>query len=106
MSLNQFLTACLPYCLKRQPDGKYVVLNREYKPVGFKTEEFITYKDYPISLEIKGLSSDIAAKLSCFGIPDLDTIQLYDDGHDPLSDAEKMECYLRRLKFLSKMEVS
>jgi hypothetical protein len=36
MSHSDFRAMFFPYCLQKQKDGRYVVLNREYKPVGFK----------------------------------------------------------------------
>jgi hypothetical protein len=106
MSLGHFVTVFLPYCLERQPDGKYVVLNREYKPVGFKTTEHITYADYPICVEIKGLTPTLAAKLSCYGRQDTDKIQLYEDASDPQLDSAHMNAYLERLKLLANIEVT
>ena len=37
MPLGDFRSVFMPYCLRKQKDGRYVVLNREYKPVGFFT---------------------------------------------------------------------
>ena len=38
----------LPYCLRRQPDGRWLLLNRHYKPVGFFTKRYIDYDDPPV----------------------------------------------------------
>lgn len=48
MPLNDFRSVHLPYCIKKLPSGAYVVLNREYKPLGFKTREHVDYEAYPI----------------------------------------------------------
>ena len=63
MALNDFRATFLPYCLDKQSDG-YVVLNRRYKPIGFKTRDKVNYEDYPICVELKGFGSVTAAKLS------------------------------------------
>ena len=65
MPLHDFRSVNLPYCLKKQPDGKYVVLNREYKPIGFKTKDWVGYEQYPVAVKIKGLTAKVAAKISC-----------------------------------------
>ena len=37
----------LPYCLQRLPDGSYIALNRDYKPLGFIGCGWVRYEDYP-----------------------------------------------------------
>jgi len=44
----------LPYCIQRLEDGRYVVLNRNYKPLGFRTTEFLRYEDYHNLCEVQG----------------------------------------------------
>lgn len=82
MALNDFRAVFLPYCLERQPNGKYAVLNREYKPVGFFTREHITYDQHPVLVRLK-ITSASAAKLSWNGSRDVGRIFLYDDGTNP-----------------------
>ncbi|WP_198805938.1 hypothetical protein [Leptolyngbya sp. BL0902] len=105
MALNDFRSVFFPYCLEKQPDGRYVVLNREYKPLGFKTRKYITYEEYPICVELKGLGPARAEKLSCHGDPNMDVIYLYDDSCVPTKSAEHMNNYLERLKILAKLKV-
>src|SRR5262249_23726174 len=56
----------LPYCLGRQPDGRYVVLNRNYKPFGFLTDDFVDYANYPVAVSLK-VTPHGARTLSCHG---------------------------------------
>ena len=37
----------LPYCVQRLPDGSYIALNRDYKPLGFIDCGWVRYEDYP-----------------------------------------------------------
>ena len=60
MPLGDFRSVYFPYCIKKQDDGSYIVLNREYKPLGFNSREHFNYEDYPISSKIKGLTSNIS----------------------------------------------
>jgi hypothetical protein len=84
----------LPYCIQRLEDGRHVVLNRNYKPLGFTTEDFVTYEDYPIGVTFKGLTPKKAAQISYRGSADLDTIYLYNDGCNPDESAANMKAYL------------
>lgn len=83
MPLGDVRSVHLPYCIERQADGRYVVLNREYKPLGFKTKDFIKYENYPVGVKLPGLRPATAAKISYNASKDLGTIYLYDDGCVP-----------------------
>ena len=67
MSLNDFRSVFMPYITEKQSDGRYAVLNRECKPVGFYTKDFVTYADYPVLVNLKGLTRTKAAKISYKG---------------------------------------
>jgi hypothetical protein len=103
---DTFTAVCLPYCLQRQADGRYAVLNREYKPVGFNTQEWVEYENYPVCMAIKGLGPAMAKKLSCKGSDDTDCIQLYNDGCNPCAGGEEMRAYSKRLALLTKLKVA
>jgi len=105
MATNDFRAVFFPYCLEKQSDGRYVVLNRKYKPIGFKTRDKVKYEDYPICVELKGLGSITATKLSYNGDSSTDIIYLYNDGCVPTASAEHMKNYLRRLEILAKLKV-
>ena len=104
--LDTFTAVCLPYCLKKQEDGRYAVLNREYKPVGFNTHEWVEYCDYPVCVELKGIGPAKAEKLSYKDSDDTDTIYLYGDGCNPCHGAGEMSAYLEKLRLLAKCKVS
>ena len=96
--MNDFRAVFLPYCLKKQPDGRYLVLNRAYKPVGFFTRDHVEYGDYPIAVKLRGLRAKTAAKLSGLGDPKTDDIFLYTDGSVPTHSKKNMGAYLVRLE--------
>ncbi|TAE59412.1 MAG: hypothetical protein EAZ76_05520 [Nostocales cyanobacterium] len=104
MSL-EFRAIFFPYCLQKQSDGRYVVLNRRYKPLGFNTLEHIEYEKYPICVKLKGLGSKTAAKLSWNGDSNTDIIYLYNDGCIPTNSSQDMKNYLKRLEILAKLQV-
>ena len=105
MALLDFRAVFLPYCLQRQDDGRYAILNREYKPVGFFTTQFIDYSAYPVTVRLKGIGPATAAKLSTEGSRDPRQIFLYDDGTNPVRSEANMAAYLHKLRVLAKLRV-
>lgn len=103
--LNDIQTVCFPYCLRQGRDGRYVLLNRQYKPLGFCTRKKVAYLKYPIILRIKGLTQEKIQRLSCYADPNPIWIQLYDDASAPTRNAENMRAYLDRLAILAKLKV-
>ncbi len=105
MSLGDFRAVFMPYCLKKQSNGKYAVLNREYKPVGFFTSKHIKYDDFPVLVELSGIGPATAAKLSWKHDENTDEIFLYDDGCNPNNSDKDMKNYLEKLKILAKLKI-
>ena len=92
------------YCLKQVERGRYIKLNRDYKPLGMETEETVRYEDFPL-VSLQGLTPQIAATLSDRGSDDVDAIYIYNDGCVPTSSDNNMRDYQRRLALLSKLKV-
>jgi hypothetical protein len=105
MGFGDFRSVFLPYCLKRQEDGRYAILNREYKPVGFFTDDFIKYEDYPVLVNLKEMTPAKAAKLSHKGEKNIEAIFLYDDSCVPTKSKANMRAFLERLELLAKLSV-
>jgi len=103
--MTDFRSVFLPYCIKKLADGRYVVLNRKYKPLGFSTSEKLDYESYPITVKMRGLKAKTAVKLSWKGDDNTDEIFLYNDGCVPTQSAKFMSAYLERLKILLAMKV-
>ena len=106
MALGDFRAVFLPYCLQKQEDGRYAVLNREYKPVGFFTREWIKYEEHPVLVKFKGLTKAKAAKLSDKGEANLDQIFLYNDATNPVRSKANMRSYLAKLEILAGLSVA
>lgn len=104
MALQDFRAIYLPYCLLKQPNGGYVVLNREYKPIGFNTTNRVNYEDYPIMTKFKSLTKKVAAKLSWSKSENVDEIFLYNDGTNPLNSKKNMDAYLKKIERLAKLK--
>lgn len=56
-----------PYCLEQQDDGSWVLLNRNYEPVGFNTDDFIRYEEHPVSIRLRGLGPATLKRLAFDG---------------------------------------
>lgn len=95
----------LPYCLLKQPNGNYLVLNRNYKPLGFAVRDRLRYEDYPIEVKIKRLTKTTAARLSWEESDNVEKIFLYNDGCIPTASAAHMTEYLKKLRILAKLEI-
>jgi hypothetical protein len=106
MPSHEFRAVHMPYCLKRLDDGRYVVLNRDYKPLGFRTRERVVYESFPIAVKFKGLTKKLAAKLSWDGSANLESIFLYNDATVPTDSAKRMTAYLERLAILAKLKIA
>ena len=105
MPLNDFRSVFMPFCIAKQPDGRYAVLNRKYKPVGFYTHDKIDYASYPVLVKFKRLTTTQAKKISFKGDPDTSRIFLYDDNCVPTHSAVHMKAYLARLALAARLAI-
>ena len=95
-----------PYCIEKQKDGSWVILNRNYKPVGFNTSDFVKYEEHPVSMKINGLGPATLKKLSCKEGEPGDRVYLYNDSCVPTYDAKSMSDYLKKLEILLGLKTS
>lgn len=105
MPTGDFRAIFLPYCLEKQANGSYVILNRNYKPIGFNTTESVVFAQYPISVKIPGIKPAVAAKLSISRGLDTKKIFLYDDQTVPTRSKKNMTAYLNKLEILAKLKL-
>ncbi|MEW8659529.1 MAG: hypothetical protein AB2603_14520 [Candidatus Thiodiazotropha endolucinida] len=100
---TDFRAVYLPYCIEKQSDGTWVILNRKYKPVGFNTSNFIHYEEYPVSSKLKGIRPAKLNKLSYSGKAEGNRIYLYNDGCVPTRSKSNMDSYLKKLAILANL---
>ncbi len=98
--LNDILAIHFPYCLRKRNDKLWVILNRNYKPVGSCDEKYIDYNTLPANLCIKNITSARAKRLSYSGESDRNAIYLYNDDCVPTSSKKAMDAYLARVAVL------
>jgi hypothetical protein len=93
-----------PYCLEQRTDGKYILLNRDYKPVGFIAEdEWADYEIWPIAFQLN-ISPEQAAAMSHNGDDYTGRIYFYNDGCKPWERPEHDKAYRRRLAMFFLLE--
>ena len=100
MPLHNVRAIALPYCLKRQPDGRYLVLNRNYKPLGFNNLDFVTH-----SVRLPELTEAVARRLSWDQRPDVEQIFLYVGENNPECSPAAWRAYSQRLEILANLKV-
>jgi hypothetical protein len=104
MGLFDIRAIVLPYCLKLQACGRYALLNRAYKPLGFYTREYINYGDFPVLITMR-MTPQKAAKISYAKDTNIREVFLYNDGCAPTSSPENWQAYTERLLSLSLIRI-
>jgi len=89
----------MPYCIKKLMDGRYIILNRNYKPLGSFSRDYIIYEEHPSACKLN-ITTLRASKLSWEESKDIDMIFLYNDGSIPTNSAASMKNYLERVAIL------
>lgn len=95
----------LPYCLDRQPDGRYAVLNRRYKPVGLTTHDHVEYAAYPCLVAIPAMTPGLAQRISVDHSPEVARIYLHGGGGSPLATPQEWADYCERLALVLQLRV-
>lgn len=90
----------LVYALLKQPDGRYVLVNRRYKPVGMGTTAHVDYAPSAVKF-VRQITQAQAKALSYCGSTDVDAIYLYNDGCVPTDSAAHWKAYAARLERLA-----
>lgn len=102
--MDELRQRAFPYCVQRLDDGRYILLNRRYKPLGWPGGEHVDYDAHPSAAKIR-ITAATARKLSYESSPAIDRIYLYNDGCVPTRSAANMRAYLERLAVLMKLKV-
>lgn len=94
----------MPYCIQRLKDGRYIVLNRQYKPLGTFSGEWVDYDTHHSACKLK-ITPAAAKKIAWNGSDNLDVIHLYNDGTVPTSSPEHLRAYFQRLSVLMHLKI-
>ncbi len=109
ISAGKVETWFLPYCLRRQPDGRYALLNRRMVPVGLFVPLVAQRPSAPFSGEhlvwLPGLTEQVAQLISVDGSVNTETVYLYKDVKALLATEQAFESYAARLYILMQLGV-
>lgn len=105
--INTFRGRFLPYCLVRLGDGRYIAVNRDYKPIGgTRADGWVDYDSHPHAVKLNGLTPQRIARLAVKGEAEPDgRIYLYNDGCVPTSSQANWDAYAARLAILAKLTI-
>lgn len=101
MPLGLVAQTQLPYCMQRTTDGSWLILNRNYKPLGVTSKEWVDYNAHPDRLVLHSRTVAAIAKAAVHVIADRPSdpgiVYLYDDATIPTESAANWTAYARRL---------
>lgn len=97
--MNEIRAISFPYCIQRVGDDRYLFLNRNHKPLGVQSSDFVEYETHPTVMNVK-ITPAVAQKASWNGSEDVDRIYFYNSSCIPTSGVEHMRAYLDRLAVL------
>src|SRR5687767_9964865 len=97
-----------PYCLDQLEDKTWVILNRNYKPVGSSATKFVDYTEaVDPSIRIAKITPTQARRISCrVDEASGSRLYLYDDGCIPTDSPANMAAYLQRLSALMSLKTT
>lgn len=90
-----------PYCIQHLDKDRYIILNRDYKPLG--TEAFSDYVSHSSVIRIN-MTKKRAVKLSHNHSDNIERVYLFENTPGTLSDRKKFSEYMARLAELAKMK--
>jgi hypothetical protein len=98
-----------PYCLERLSDGAWLALNRDYKPLGERTNRWVEYEGHPARVRLPGLTTALAFMLDWEPWFDeageLSRVYLHDDATSPRKSPLHRAAYLEKLKMVLELGV-
>lgn len=98
----------MPYCVRRQPDGRYAILNRRMVPVGLVLPDPAS-RDERLSdahlVRLPGLTPMAARLISWDGSEDTEAVYLYKSADRVILPEETFEAYASRLYVLMQLVV-
>lgn len=94
-----------PYCLRKLDDGRYILVNRRYKPLGVVSRERVVYEDHPTAMRIEGLTDELALDIDVNGGAKPDHIYLYNGASTAPRTEQATSEYLQRLSKLMTLKM-
>jgi hypothetical protein len=109
MPIGRVAHTHFPYCLQKTTDGKWLILNRNYKPLGTIAKEWVDYDSHPDRLAINSQTIAALRKLAINDIPDKPDdpglFFFYDDSSMPTESAADWNRYANILRLLANAKI-
>lgn len=97
--MSNLMFTHFPYCIKHVGNNNYIILNRDYKPLG--TLDWVDdYEAHPSVIHVR-ITKQQAMKLSYTQSDDVNVIYLYKNMQDLLKNKKLFDEYLNRLNVLA-----
>lgn len=94
------LWRCMPYILEKTSSGKWLILNRDYKPWGLAIDYSHTVDYSQFEIELDGVTEGRLRKMSFDGTVGSRDIAFYNDGCPPWGNQQCYKDYMDRLGVL------
>lgn len=105
MPLGRVAHTHFPYCIQKTKDGKWLILNRNYKPLGSTGKEWVDYDNHPDRMPINSRAIAELRKLAVYDIPDKPddpgVFFFYKDGSMPTASDSDWQRYSKILQLLA-----
>jgi len=104
MPIGKVAHTHLPYCIQATADGKWLVLNRNYKPVGTTSKDWVDYDSHPDRVALDGRTLAALRRVAVNVIPaepgDPEVIYFYDDSSMPTEGDAHWASYAKAISVL------
>jgi len=96
---NDFANTCLPFCIERQPDGAFMILNGNFLPIGVaSSSREVDFCEWPIYHKLSFIKKENIPSFSCWIEPNKGRLFLCDDPKLLYTDPARLDAYMRRLQ--------
>lgn len=110
MPIGRVAQTHFPYCLQKTKDGMWLVLNRNYKPLGTTSKEWVDYETHPDRLSIDGRTIAALKKRAVYEIADKEEdpglFFFYNDSTMPTESSADWSRYSEVLQLLAGAKIN
>jgi hypothetical protein len=97
----------MPYCLIKLESGKWVIVNRHYKPLGtLSRDKWYNYEEYSVHIKWDRRHRKKLADLGATSESPEEFVALYNDATNPERSKMLMQRYMDKLAILAKLGIS
>lgn len=117
-TLSTWFLINMPYCLKRNTQNEWVMLNKQYLPLGWNNPEVSesiekdsAYANFPVYTAYEDLNNDVIKEIAGdFTLytddnGNINQFYLYSSSNMPTNTASSWNDYTKRIKRLSSLKV-